>query len=322
MIAKWRKRREPEPAAPEVQEPVEQMLRRLDWPVLRPIAKRLGGDLPSKARGTGFDLAEIREYQPGDDVRMLDWSATARTGTPHVRQSYAERAVDAWLLVDMSPSIEWGTARRTKWSHAQETVAALAQVLGRHNSRVGALLFAERPLDVLPPAVGRHHLLRLMARLREAPRRVEPGRTDLGAALDFARTIIRRPSAIVIVSDLLVDDGWATSLGKLTARHEVVVVRVTDPREMELPDVGIVTLEDPETGEQLVVDTSDRRLCERFSEAARMQAARIDQQLTAHGVRRVVASTGADLLPPLLELLDRRRVVASRRQAGCQPRSA
>jgi uncharacterized protein (DUF58 family) len=144
------------------------------------------------------------------------------------------------------------------------------------------------------------------------PRRFEHGRTDLGAALDLARTAIRRPSVIVIVSDLLVEDGWFSALGKLTARHEVVVVRVTDPREMALPDVGIVTLEDPETGEQLLADTADRRLRERFAEAARAQAERIDRGLMAHGVRRVLASTDADLLPPLLELLDRQRVVASR----------
>jgi len=321
MLAKWRKRPTPDPA-PEPLEPVDQMLRRLDWTVLRPIALRLGGDRPSKARGTGLDLAAIREYQPGDDVRLLDWGATARTGKPHVRQSYAERAVDAWLLIDVSPSFEWGTARRTKRKHAQELVAGIAQVLGRHNSRVGALLFAERPLDVLPPATGRHHLLRLLARLREVPRRSEHGRTDLGAALSLARNVIRRPSVIVIVSDLLVEDGWASAIGKLTAQHEVVVVRVTDPREMALPDVGMVALEDPETGEQVWVDTADRRLRERFAEAARNQAERIDRLLAAHGVRRVVASTDADLLPPLLELLDRRWVVAARRQASYQPRPA
>ena len=314
MIALWRRR----PSAPperERREPVEQMLRRLDFTVLRPIALRLGGDLRSVARGSGLDLAEIREYQPGDDVRHLDWSATARTGVPHVRQTYAERALDVWLLVDVSPSIDWGTARRTKRSHAQELVAAISHVVVRHNNRVGAILFAERPLEVLPPAVGRHHLFRLLAKLRETPRRSERGRTDLAAALDLARSAIRRPSVVVLVSDLLVADGWVGALGKLTARHEVVVLRVVDPRESELPDVGIVTLEDPETGEQLLVDTSDARLRQRFAEAARAQAERIDRLLTTRGVRRVVASTDADLLPPLLELLDRRRVVAAQRRS-------
>jgi uncharacterized protein (DUF58 family) len=298
------------------------MLRRLDWTVSRPIALRLGGDARSNVRGSGLDLAEIREYQPGDDVRHLDWGATARTGRPHVRQTFAERALDVWLLVDVSPSIDWGTARRTKRSHAQELVAAIGQVLARRNHRVGAILFAERPLDVLPPAVGRPHLLRLIARLREAPRRSAPGQTDLAAALDLARKTIRRPSVVVVVSDLLVRDGWAAALGKLTARHEVVVLRVVDPRESELPDIGIVTLEDPETGEQLLVDTADRRLRERFADAARAQAERIDRLLAGRGVRRVVASTDGDLLPALLELLDRRRLVAAQRRAFQQPRSA
>src|SRR5688500_14589929 len=176
MIALWRRRRSEE-AERERREPVELLLRRLDWTVLRPIALRLGGDLGFRGRGSGLDLAEIREYQPGDDVRHLDWGATARTGVPHVRQTYAERALDVWLLVDVSPSIDWGTARRTKRSHAQELVAAISQVIGRHNNRIGALLFAERPLDVLPPAVGRHHHFRLLARLRESPRRSERGQT-------------------------------------------------------------------------------------------------------------------------------------------------
>jgi uncharacterized protein (DUF58 family) len=321
MIALWRRRRSSE-AQRERREPVEQMLRRLDWTVLRPIALRLGGDLHSAVRGSGLDLAEIREYQPGDDVRHLDWGATARTGVPHVRQTYAERALDVWLLVDVSPSIDWGTARRTKRSHAQELVAAISQVIGRHNNRVGALLFAERPLDVLSPAVGRHHLFRLLARLRESPRRSERGQTDLAAALNLARTVIRRPSVIVIVSDILVADGWAGALGKLAARHEVVMLRVVDPRERELPDIGIVTLEDPETGEQLLVDTADARLRARFAEAARAQGERIDKLLASRGVRRVVANTDADLLPPLLELLDRRRIVAAQRRSFQQPRLA
>src|SRR5687768_10740359 len=182
MIALWpRRRRSPEPPR-ERREPVEQMLRRLDFTVLRPIALRLGGDLRSAVRGGGLELAEIREYQPGDDVRHLDWGATARTGRPHIRQTYAERALDVWLLVDVSPSIDWGTARRTKRSHANELVTAIAKVVSRHNNRVGAILFAERPLDVVPPAVGRPHLLRLLARLHEAPRRTERGQTDLAAA--------------------------------------------------------------------------------------------------------------------------------------------
>jgi uncharacterized protein (DUF58 family) len=194
--------------------------------------------------------------------------------------------------------------------------------MGRHNNRVGALLFAERPLDVLSPAVGRHHLFRLLARLRESPRRSERGQTDLAAALNLARTVIRRPSVIVIVSDILVADGWAGALGKLAARHEVVMLRVVDPRERELPDIGIVTLEDPETGEQLLVDTADARLRARFAEAARAQGERIDKLLASRGVRRVVANTDADLLPPLLELLDRRRIVAAQRRSFQQPRPA
>ena len=332
MISTWPKwrNRPGRPAAstpapvtplPAPREAVAQVLRRLEWTVLRPLALRPGGDRLSTQRGSGLDLAEIREYQPGDDVRLLDWSAMARTGRPHIRQTYAERALDAWLVVDVSPSIDWGTARHSKRDHAEELTAAITQVLGRHNTRVGAVLFAEKPVDVLPPAVGRHHLLRVLARLRETPRRQERGPTNLGAALDLARTVIRRPSVVVVVSDFLVEDGWADALGKLTGRHEVVALRIVDPRESLLPDVGIVTLEDPETGEQLLVDTADRRLRERFQSAAAAQSAAIDRLLTARGIRRVATSTDADVLPALLELLDRRRADARHRAgAGVRPR--
>lgn len=316
MLGRWRRpRREPAPANPRpwndapaaARESADQLLRRLEWTVIRPLALRPGGNERSRARGGGLDLAELREYQPGDDVRRIDWNATARAGSPQVRETYAERALDAWLLVDVSPSVDWGTARQTKRAQALELVAAASQVIGRHGNRVGALTFAERPLDVLPPATGRHQVLRIVSKLREAPRREVHGRTDLAAALCLAGQVIRRPALVVVVSDFLVEDGWAAPLGQLAVRHELVAVRVTDPREGELPDVGIVTLEDPESGEQLIVDTADRRLRERFREAARAQAERIDRLLTSRGARRVIASTDAALLPTLLELLDRRR---------------
>jgi len=316
----WRKRRPVASPAVDVREPIARVLQRLEWTVLRPLALRLGGDRASRLRGSGLDLAEIREYQPGDDVRHLSWSATARTGRPHVRQVYAERALDAWLIIDVSPSIEWGTARRTKRSHTEELAAAIVQVLGRHNTRVGAILFAERPVETLPPAVGRHHLLRLLARLRDMPRREAGGGTDLSAALHLARSVIRRPSVVVILSDFLVGEGWADVLGSLTVRHEVVAVRIADPREGFLPDVGLVVLEDPETGEQLLADTADARLRDRFRAAAESQSARIDSLLAARGIRRVIASTDADLLPALLDLLDRRRADARRRSIAVASR--
>lgn len=316
---RWRAARSRPAARPDrnaaAPEPMSQLLRRLEWTVLRPLAQRPGGDRRSLQRGSGLDLAEVREYRPGDDVRFMDWRALARTGLPHVRQTYAERALDVWLLVDVSPSVDWGTARRTKRAHTEELVAAIAQVVGRHNNRVGALLFAERPVDVLHPGNGRHHLLRLLARLRETPRRAERATTDLAAAVTLARAAIRRPSLVVIVSDFLVADGWGDALGALARRHEVVALRVVDPREGALPDVGMVVFEDPETGDQLLVDTTDRRLRERFVAAARAQDERIERLLLERGVRRLASSTDAEVLTTLLELLDRRRSDARRRAA-------
>ena len=283
------------------------MLRRLHWTVLRPLATRLGGDERSLVRGGGLELAEVREYQPGDDVRRIDWNATARTDRPFVREAFAERALDAWLVVDLSASVDWGTARCLKRDRAIELVAAASQILGHHGNRVGALLFAERPLGIVPPATGRVHLLRMLAHMREEPRQAAAGRTDLRTALGAADGVIRRRSLVLVVSDFLAPDGWQDALGRLARRHEVVAVRLRDPREAELPDVGLVTLEDPETGEQATVDTGDRDLRERFRRAAEDQAARVAAELARHGVDRLELSTDEELLPALIGFLEARR---------------
>jgi uncharacterized protein (DUF58 family) len=290
--------------------------------MLRPLARYLGGDERSLVRGPGLELAEIREYQPGDDVRHIDWNTTARTDRPFVREAYAERALDAWLLVDLSASIDWGTARCLKRDHAVELAAVAGQLLGRHGNRIGALLFADRPLAVLPPSAGRLQLLRLLSRLRDEPRRLGVGPTDLAAVFQRANVVIRRRSFILIISDLLGAEGWQQALRTLAQRHEVVVARLRDPREAELPDIGLVTLEDPETGEQLTVDTGSRALRRRFAEAARMQAERTRADLAVAGVEQLTISTDDDLLPALVRFLQARRArraVPRHRRTGGTP---
>ena len=173
----WRKRRStaqagqssPVPAAPGAP---AALLRRLQWTVLRPLAAHLGGDQRSLVRGPGMELTEVRAYQPGDDVRHIDWTITARTDEPHVRVAYVERALDVWLVLDLSASVDWGTARCLKRDRALEFAAVAGQLLGGHGNRLGALVFADRPLGFVPPAAGRAHLVRLLTRLREAPRQV------------------------------------------------------------------------------------------------------------------------------------------------------
>ena len=289
-------------------EPATVLLRRLDWTVLRPLASLLGGNERSLMRGPGMELDEVRAYQPGDDVRHIDWNITARTDQPFVRQARVERALDVWLLLDVSASVDWGTARCLKRDRVVEFAAVVGQVLGQHGNRVGALLFAARPLSFIPPAAGRNHLLGLLAGIRQQPRQAERGPTDLAAALARADAVIRRRALIMIVSDFLVPDGWQPALRRLAQRHEVTAVRLHDPRERELPDVGLITLEDPETGNQLIVNTSDRRLRERYGQAAAAQAERLHAELARSGVDQFELSTDADLLPALVRFLHTRRM--------------
>jgi uncharacterized protein (DUF58 family) len=270
-----------------------------------------------------MELAEVREYQAGDDVRHIDWNITARAAGPYVREAMAERALDAWLLLDLSASIEWGTARQRKRDLLTDFVAAVGQILLPHGHRLGALLFDAGPARIIPPAPGRHGMVRLLSSLQAQPRQARDGATDLAAALAHIAPLLRRRALVIVVSDFLVPVGWQTALGRLAARHEVVAVRLRDPREGSLPDVGLVTLEDPETGRQITVDTTDARLRARFAAAAEAQSARIVADLAACNVATLVLDTDADLLPPLVRFLTVRRKVGAAPlpgRGGCQTR--
>uniref|UniRef100_A0A831THA4 DUF58 domain-containing protein n=1 Tax=Thermorudis peleae TaxID=1382356 RepID=A0A831THA4_9BACT len=314
----------PEAEPPAAREPLGALLRRLEWTVLRPLAVHLGGQERTLLRSAGMELAELREYQPGDDVRYIDWNVTARSERAYIRETYAERALDAWLLLDLSASVDWGTASCRKRERAREFAAVAGQLLSRHGNRLGALPFAERPRELVPPASGRAAVLRLLARIQEEPSRIRSGPTDLAGALALAQRVIRRRALVLVVSDFLVPDGWQPALARLAYRHEVVAVRLTDPREREIPDIGLVTFEDPETGVQLVVDTGDRRLRERFRAAAEQQAERLRSELRACGVDLLELDTAEALLPPLRRFLELRRqrraargpMVQGRRFAG------
>lgn len=286
----------------------ELLLRRLNWTVLKPLAYVLGGNERSLVRGPGMELDELREYQPGDDVRHIDWNITARADHPFVRQSRVERALDVWLILDVSASVDWGTARCLKRDRAIEFAAVTGNVLGRYGNRVGALLFADRPLGLTPPTAGRLHLLRLVGAMREAPRQTRRGPTDLAAALHRAGAVIRRKALVLIVSDFIALDGWQAGLRRMAQRHDVVAVQLFDPRERELPDVGLITVEDPETGGQLLVNTGDRKLRERFSHAATEQAERLRLELASCGAGHLVLGTNEDLLPAMTRFLTLRKV--------------
>jgi uncharacterized protein (DUF58 family) len=274
------------------------------------IARRLDGIGPGQHRslrlGEGVELADIREYVPGDDVRAIDWNVTARTGHPHVRVYEADRETSALVVADRSASMAFGTAGRTKEGLLRELIAALSVLILRRGDRLGGLLFADKRLQTVRMSSGRRAALRLLHAVGETmPEERSRSRMDL--ALEEAYRIARRRSLIVVVSDFIDAGDWAMPLRRLTTRHEVIVAEIRDPREDALPDVGILVLEDPETGRQFELDTTRAKVREAFAEAAVAQRARVGQEIAATGASHLVVSTDRDWLSDLLRFLERRR---------------
>ncbi len=277
------------------------MVRRLDGV--------LQGDYRSLFRGNGVDLAGLREYQPGDDVRYIDWAVTARMDTAYVREYLEDREITAWFLLDLSPSIDFGTvdAERLKRSTLIDFVTTLARVLTRRGNRVGAIFYGRRVERVIPPRGGRIQVLRLVDDLLRQPRLPGAPFTDLSPLLDAGRHAIRRRSLVFVVSDFISVPGWERSLNLLSRRHEVIAVRLTDPREIDLPDVGPVVIEDAETGEQLLVDTHDRGFRRRFRESAHRREAEIGGAFRRSGVDELSLSTDEDLVRAIVRMAELRR---------------
>jgi uncharacterized protein (DUF58 family) len=285
----------------------EALLKRLEWTVLRRLDGLLQGDHRTLMRGAGLDLADLREYQHHDDVRHIDWNVTARLQQPYVRQFTEDRELAAWFLVDLSASVDFGSNRFTKRTVAREFVAVLARLLTRRGNRVGALLYGTAVDTVLPARGGRIHVLELLQRMAARPAESAAGATDLRELLIAAERTIKRRSTIFIVSDFVSAPGWERVLGHLALRHEVTAVRLFDALEMDLPDLGLVTMKDAETGEQIVVDTHDRRFRERFQAAAERRETALREALAAAGVDTLELATDDDLVDAVLRFADLRK---------------
>jgi len=303
---------------------IDDLLRRARWPVLRRLGFHPGGDERSSFRGTGLEYSDVREYQAGDDPRTIEWNITARSDRPYVRESLPDRGLDAWLLIDVSRSLDWGTARCLKRQLAIEFSAVVGQMLIGRGNRMGALLFDERVRSIIPPAAGRTALLQLIARIERAtdgsqfssPSGGGQGEgTDLGRALTEAGRLIRRPSLMVVLTDFMTPTGWQQPLSALAIRHEVVAAWVTDPREQEIPDVGVVTFEDPESGRQILVDTRSASLRARFQDAANAQRATIRADLFRARTAVAELSTAAEAVPQLVAFIKQREAQRGRRLA-------
>ncbi len=285
----------------------EAVLRRLEWTAIKRLDGLLQGDYRTLLRGAGLDLADLREYQHHDDVRHIDWNVTARTGVPHVRVFTEDREMAAWFLVDLSPSVDFGSGEVRKRNISAEFVAILARVLTRHGNRVGAMLYGTGVDTVIPTRGGRRHVLHLLHAIQERPAAVESGETKLRDLLESAASMIKRRSTLFVISDFISEPGWERALFQLAQRHEVLAVRVLDPLELDIPDLGLLTIRDAETGEQLLVDTHDAGFRKRFSRIAAQREAELRESLVKAGVDALELSTDGDLVDAVVRFAQMRK---------------
>ena len=285
----------------------EQVMRRLEWTVIRRLDGLLQGDYRTLLRGAGLDLADLREYQHHDDVRHIDWNVTARLTIPHVRVYTEDREMSAWFLLDLSPSVDFGSGELRKRHVSAEFVAVLARLLTRHGNRVGAMLYGDGVDAVIPTRNSRRHVLHLLHSIQSRPAGAESGPTRLHELLASAATLIQRRSTVFVVSDFISEPGWEKVMGQLAQRHEVVAVRVLDPLELDLPDLGLLTLRDAETGEQLLVDTHDKGFRKRFARIAAQREADLRQALVRAGVDTLELATDADLVDAIVRFVEMRK---------------
>ena len=297
----------PTPARPGPGPMPPALLRALDITIARRMEGLLAGDYRSSHLGQGAELAMVRPYVPGDDVRSIDWNATARTGEPHVRAFLAERVLVTWLVLDTSPSMEFGTADRRKADVAEGVALGFGHLATRRGNRLGVVTFGDSNPRVVTPKQGRVGLLGLLTALRTEPVDAPAGATSLGGAILRAGAVARQRSLVVVVSDFRGPRDWRPPLLDLAGRHDVVAVEIRDPREEQLTNVGLLWLVDPETGRQLRVDTRSRRLRERFAAAAAAERESVASDLAGVGARHVVLSTEGDWLRRLAVFLRRRR---------------
>ena len=285
----------------------EGRLRQLELLVTRMLDGLLQGDHQGLVPGGGSDPADGRAYTPGDDVRRMDWNLTARSGYPHVRTTIADRELETWLVVDGSASLDFGTAECEKRDLALAAAATFAFLTVRNGNRIAGALFGPAGATVIPPRTGRDAALALLHRLEQRDRADQGPQTTLADVLRRVRLTARRRGLVVLITDLLDTSAWEKELRAIGLRHQVVVVDVRDPREQDLPPVGLLTLVDPETGERLEVHTSNPRLRERFAAAAADQAAARARAVRAAGGSHLVLSTDRYWLGDIVRFVAARR---------------
>jgi uncharacterized protein (DUF58 family) len=289
--------------------PAEEIIRRLTLDVSRRLDGMLHGDFTGIVPGRGSEPGETRRYEPGDDVRHIDWNVTARMQSPYIRETISDRELETWMLLDRSPGLDFGTTVCEKRDLVLAAAAGVGLLTARGGNRVGALLVRGEDLETVPPRQGRRNLLGILDRVLASPREDGAGRADLGVAMRQLGAMAPRRGLVVVISDFLSDPAeWRTALGTLGLRHTVLCIQVVDPRDTELPPVGTLHFVDPATGATREVNTDDARMRARFAEAAARQQAGIAEAARAAGADHLVLRTDSDWL------LDLARHVSGRRR--------
>ncbi|GGN60254.1 hypothetical protein GCM10010112_16330 [Actinoplanes lobatus] len=283
----------------------DRLLRRLEWKLGRRLDGRLQGSYRTVWHGAGLDFTDLRAYTPEDDVRHIDWNVTARVDEPFVRLYTEDREMTAWLVIDRSASMRFGGGAG-KESTAADLAISIGRLISQGGNRVGAILFDNASRRVVPPRTGRDQVLRIARELTGNVPKKSDKTTDLAAMLNLAATTTsKRRSLVFVMSDFIGDPGWDRPLARLAHRHEVVVIRVVDPAELELPDLGLILVEDAETGEQLLVDTSDPLLRARLTEQVGAREREVAEAMRRAGVDPHRITTDQDMLATLVDMVRR-----------------
>lgn len=289
----------------------DRVLHRLEWRVIRRLDGLFQGDYRTLFYGTGVDFADLREYQPRDDIRHIDWNVTARMNSPYVRQFMEDRDVTGWFLVDLTRSMTFGPEARPKEAVLIDYVATLARLLTRGGNAVGAILYHHGDVRTIPPRTGRNQVLRIIHDLQrtaaDLPASTRDEGTHLATLINAGLNTFKRRAVVFVLSDFISEPGWDRPLSLLNRRHELIAVRLWDPREVELPDAGLLVVEDVETGEHLYVDTSDPGFRRRFAAAAQQQLDQLTADSRRAGVDLVSISTEEDLTRAIVRMASLRK---------------
>jgi len=288
----------------------EALLQQLEWTVFRRLDGLLQGDHKTLFRGSGLELADLREYQAHDDVRHIDWNVTARMQSPHVREHQEDREINAWFLLDLSGSMDFGSATITKRQLMMNFVGVMAKLLMKRGNRLGALILNPAEPDgfkYIPPRMGRRHLLHVLHVLETSPNTQQVHQTDLNAWLARANGMIKRRSSVFVISDFMGPSNWATELSALGRRHDTVAARLFDPAEMNLPNAGLMLLQDSETSEQLLLDTANSKFRNQYMQLMGEREAQLATCFAQAGVDALELSTDEDLANALMRFSELRK---------------